>query len=545
MIPQQSPPFSFFPAKVCCPWAFMNSTIGGEEPSNSQKTKKSTFAFVLKQQDTGKKKLDGGNASKGSTLVYRPKVMDRILGKDPNNQIEGNVDAHVGQNRTIGQEFMNLKAINGFSSLVPSVSHVSNSISTKWGDRVDDDEDDGTGGEKNPNEGSSHNPVVLNQINTAIQYAESQDYANEQFQLVLSKSQQKRLKQKAKMAQLTMTYPIRSRKPNLSQLDSWSDSSCLALPKCCFDHNPLIFVADNASIAGPKPFRFCNVWTSHPTFKQDGLSELFSKMRSKPVFLDGHTLCATVELGNFQISKFRISYGFKITKILESLVLAMSCLKFEGLRLVEVLNAPRGRNVFTNSTFHNTIVMFANCIYFNGTWKGKCDALRTIKYDFFQVNKTAIRVPYMTRLPYGQWKDQRRFYLYIFLPYAQDGLSELFNKMRSKPGFYDGHILCAKTKVGNFQISKFRISYGFKITKILMSLVLAMSCSKFEGLRLVKVLNAPMGRNVSTESIFHKCVFDFNQGGTEVAVASLSMICISSQDGKDGLCGESSLLLFN
>lgn len=50
-------------------------------------------------------------------------------------------------------------------------------------------------------------------------------------------------------------------------LDSFPNTSCMALPRVVSDHNSLLFTATNLAISGPKPFRFKSMWSLHSSFK--------------------------------------------------------------------------------------------------------------------------------------------------------------------------------------------------------------------------------------------------------------------------------------
>ncbi|XP_033517350.1 serpin-ZX-like [Nicotiana tomentosiformis] len=91
-----------------------------------------------------------------------------------------------------------------------------------------------------------------------------------------------------------------------------------------------------------------------------------------------------------------------------------------------------------------TTVLFANALYFKGTWKEIFDEHHTRNQDFHLLNGDKISVPFMTgckeylygsfegvqvaKIPYLIGKDNKEFSMYIFLPKEKDGLPNLLTK---------------------------------------------------------------------------------------------------------------------
>ncbi|RHN70175.1 putative Serpin family protein [Medicago truncatula] len=113
-----------------------------------------------------------------------------------------------------------------------------------------------------------------------------------------------------------------------------------------------------------------------------------------------------------------------------------------------------------------TRLIFANALYFKGAWKNKFHASRTQNYNFYLLNGSSVKVPFMTsekrqfirvfdgfkvlRLPYEQGEDKRQFSMYIFLPKAKDGLQSLVEKVASESELLHHKLQIPKVEVGEF-----------------------------------------------------------------------------------------------
>ncbi|GAB2219055.1 hypothetical protein Drorol1_Dr00006682 [Drosera rotundifolia] len=86
----------------------------------------------------------------------------------------------------------------------------------------------------------------------------------------------------------------------------------------------------------------------------DGLAALAEKISSAPDFLDKHAPREKVDLGNFRIPRFKISYGFEASSLLKGLGLG-SIFNTGGLtEMVE--SAEVGRNLVVSSIFQKSFV---------------------------------------------------------------------------------------------------------------------------------------------------------------------------------------------
>ncbi|KAL7207849.1 hypothetical protein ACSBR1_029741 [Camellia fascicularis] len=185
----------------------------------------------------------------------------------------------------------------------------------------------------------------------------------------------------------------------------------------------------------------------------------------------------------------------------------------------------------------STRLVFANALYFKGAWNEKFDASKTKDNNFYLLNGTSVQVPFMSSkkkqlvsafdgfkvlgIPYKQGEDKRRFTMYFFLPDAKDGLLALMEKVSSESGFLDHHLPYQAVEVGDFQIPKFKISFGFEASKVLKGLGLVLP---FSGQGLTEMVDSPVGQNLYVSSIFHKSFIEVNEEGTEAAAASAGVI---------------------
>ncbi|CAA7048104.1 unnamed protein product [Microthlaspi erraticum] len=193
-----------------------------------------------------------------------------------------------------------------------------------------------------------------------------------------------------------------------------------------------------------------------------------------------------------------------------------------------------------------TKLIFANALYFKGTWDEKFDESLTTDGDFHLLGGAKVTAPFMTskkdqyvsaydgfkvlRLPYSQGEDKRQFSMYFYLPDANNGLfgyflkkfrnnnglSYLLDKIVSTDGFLESHIPRRQVKVREFKIPKFKFSFGFEASDVLKGFGLT---SPFDG--LTEMVESPeMGKKLSVSSIFHKACIEVNEEGTEAAAAS-------------------------
>lgn len=197
----------------------------------------------------------------------------------------------------------------------------------------------------------------------------------------------------------------------------------------------------------------------------------------------------------------------------------------------------------SGSVDHSTKLIFANALYFKGTWNEKFDGSETKHEDFHLLNGTKVQTPFMTSkkkqfvsefngfkvlgLPYKQGEDKRRFSMYFYLPDAQNGLAALVEKMGSEPDFLNRYIPSQQVEVGQFKIPKFKISFGFEASSHLKELGLVLPFSGDDG-GLSEMVDSVQGQNLYVSSIHHKSFIEVNEEGTEAAAASAAVIKLRS-----------------
>lgn len=186
-----------------------------------------------------------------------------------------------------------------------------------------------------------------------------------------------------------------------------------------------------------------------------------------------------------------------------------------------------------------TKLIFANALYFKGTWKEKFDASLTKDEEFHRLDGTKVTAPFMTSkkkqyvsvydgfkvlgLPYLQGEDIRQFSMYLYLPDENNGLPDLLDRIVSTPEFLDDHIPRRQVKVGEFKIPKFKFSFGFEASDVLKGLGLTSPFSGEDG--LTEMVESPeMGKNLCVSNVFHKACIEVNEEGTEAAAASAGVI---------------------
>ncbi|PNX74645.1 serpin-ZX-like protein [Trifolium pratense] len=180
-----------------------------------------------------------------------------------------------------------------------------------------------------------------------------------------------------------------------------------------------------------------------------------------------------------------------------------------------------------------TRLIFANALYFKGSWDYPFFAWETKDYDFHLINGSSVKVPFMTsdekqfigafdgfkvlRIPYKQGEDQRKFSMYFFLPNAKDGLSTLVEKVASESELLDDKLPLNKVEVGDFRIPRFNISFELKTSDMLKELNVVLP---FLPGGLTKLVYSNVSPKLYVSDIFHKSFIKINEEGTEAAATT-------------------------
>ncbi|KAL0794105.1 hypothetical protein Bca101_065482 [Brassica carinata] len=163
--------------------------------------------------------------------------------------------------------------------------------------------------------------------------------------------------------------------------------------------------------------------------------------------------------------------------------------------------------------------VYANALYFKGTWQTPFDDDDTRKRKFYLLDGSTVSVPFMTsgedqyiaaydgikvaRLPFqgGRGDTSRTFAMYFYLPRKKDGLDNLVERIATTPGFLDAHVPSCEVKVGTFRIPKFEISFGFLVSEVFNEL------------------------GLDSNSLYHKACIKIDESGVEAAAATAGEAC--------------------
>lgn len=87
---------------------------------------------------------------------------------------------------------------------------------------------------------------------------------------------------------------------------------------------------------------------------KDGLPALLEKMGSESGFIDSHIPHQKVEVGDFRIPRFKISFGFEASKTLKGLGLVLPFSSEGGL--TEMVDSPVSSNLTVTNIFHKSFI---------------------------------------------------------------------------------------------------------------------------------------------------------------------------------------------
>ncbi|KAJ0615845.1 putative Serpin family protein [Helianthus annuus] len=181
-----------------------------------------------------------------------------------------------------------------------------------------------------------------------------------------------------------------------------------------------------------------------------------------------------------------------------------------------------------------TRLIFANALYFKGTWSVPFDQERTKESDFYLLGGNKVQVPFMTNnefkfvyeyddfkvldLPYLRGEERRKFTMYFFLPDAKDGLQSLVQKIGSTSDFLDSHIRGQQVEVRRLLLPKFKIEFRFKVCDTLKELGLVLPFTGEDG--LTEMADSSAGERLHVSSIHQKSFMEVNEEGTEAAAVT-------------------------
>jgi len=203
------------------------------------------------------------------------------------------------------------------------------------------------------------------------------------------------------------------------------------------------------------------------------------------------------------------------------------------------------KEILPPRSVHNlTRLVFANAMHFKAAWDDPFDIPMTKDYDFHLLNGSSVKVPFMTnmkdqfisvfddfkvlRLPYRQGEDKRYFSMYIFLPNAKDGLTDLVENMASKFELLQHNLPLIQKKVRNFKIPRFKFSIWLETSDMLKELGVILP---FSPRSLTKMVDSLVGPNLFVSNIFEKYFIEINEKGTKVASASAAVVTLCMRMG--------------
>ncbi|CAN4092772.1 unnamed protein product [Withania somnifera] len=182
-------------------------------------------------------------------------------------------------------------------------------------------------------------------------------------------------------------------------------------------------------------------------------------------------------------------------------------------------------------------LIFANALYFKGVWDDKFNASETKDHEFHLLRGGSIKAPFMTSnkkqyavafdgfkvlgLHYKQGRDTRRFFMYLILPDARDGLPALIDRISSEPGFFNHHVPFEKVKMSKLLVPKFKTTFGFEASKVLKGLGVTLPFSSGD---LTEMVDSPLAGRLFVSQIFHKSFIEINEEGTEATAVTACVV---------------------
>jgi len=119
--------------------------------------------------------------------------------------------------------------------------------------------------------------------------------------------------------------------------------------------------------------------------------------------------------------------------------------------------------------------------------------------------------------------------MYIFLPDAKDGLTDLIENMASKFELLENNLPLIQKKVRNFKIPRFKFSIWLETSDMLKELGVTLP---FSPGGLTKMVDSLAGRNLFVSNIFQKYFIEVNEKGTKVASASAAAVTFCMRMGE-------------
>ncbi|KAK1630372.1 hypothetical protein QYE76_004687 [Lolium multiflorum] len=217
------------------------------------------------------------------------------------------------------------------------------------------------------------------------------------------------------------------------------------------------------------------------------------------------------------------------------------------------------------SVHPDIMLVLANAMYFKGKWEDRFHRSLTKDADFYHLDGSAVRVPFMTagRLPTSDTEDEfcieeeeevkyfvachdgfqvlklpyqavngGRYSMCVFLPDAQDGLPSLASEMASSgAAFLFDHLPTTRSSVRNLLLPRFKLSFSCSMKNTLESFGLRAAFSEEADLSYVAADDSGRDMKLWVEDVFHTAVVEVNEEGTEAAasIAATHVRCCATR----------------
>jgi serpin B len=181
----------------------------------------------------------------------------------------------------------------------------------------------------------------------------------------------------------------------------------------------------------------------------------------------------------------------------------------------------------------DTRMILANAVYFKGAWKKPFYETSTEERDFFLPNGKTIHVPMMQtasdqyvksypsfkalRLPYKFTDETRSFSMFVLLPHERNGLHAMEQSLNTQSVVEDLTHLERKIPMRQFQLPKFKISFGLEISETLKSLGMELP---FDDQHADLTDMTDSQEPLKVNSVRHKAFVEVNEMGTEAAAVT-------------------------
>ncbi|VAI21034.1 unnamed protein product [Triticum turgidum subsp. durum] len=202
---------------------------------------------------------------------------------------------------------------------------------------------------------------------------------------------------------------------------------------------------------------------------------------------------------------------------------------------VEKVTSGRIKDILPSGSVDNTTkLVLANALYFKGAWTDQFDSSGTKNDYFYLPDGSSVQTPFMSsmddqylsssdglkvlKLPYKQGGDKRQFSMYILLPEAPGGLSNLAEKLSAEPDFLERHIPRQRVALRQFKLPKFKISFETEASDLLKCLGLQLPFSNEADFS--EMVDSPMAHGLRVSSVFHQAFVEVNEQGTEAAAST-------------------------